>query len=107
MKYDFILQKQGAIQDVVDTAIGEEGRQLGLSQLMNSSPLGKAALSMGQAIVAMEDPYPDQIKAEYRQRAKLAGYRGGERSSHHNSLTDEPEPQATRPKKRRSRWWPF
>ena len=58
---EVISQKQAAIQELVDMAIIERRRELGLSQLMNSSPLGMAALSARQVMVAVEVPQKTTI----------------------------------------------
>ena len=73
---DLLLRKQRAIHDAITTAIVEKRRQLGLSQFMNSSPLGKAALSMSESLVPMQNPQEEQILSDYQQRAKSFGYQG-------------------------------
>ena len=75
---EVIGQKQAAIQELVDNAIIERRRELGLSQLMNSSPLGMAALSACQAMVEVEEPQLDQVYADFRLAAISMGYLGVE-----------------------------
>ena len=74
---DLLLRKQRAIHDAITTAIVEKRRQLGLSQFMNSSALGKAALSMSESLVPMQNPQGEQILSDYQQRAKSFGFQGG------------------------------
>ena len=52
--------------------------KLGLSQLMNSSPLGMAAVSACQAMVEVEEPQLDQVHADFRLAAISMGYLGVE-----------------------------
>ena len=73
---NFLLKKQRAIHDAVVTAIAEKRSQFGLSQLINSSVLGKAALSMSESLVPMQNPQGEQILSDYQQRAKSFGYQG-------------------------------
>ena len=75
---EVISKKQAGIQDLVDTAIIERRRELGLSQLMNSSPLGMAALSACQAMVAVEVPQSEQVQEDFRLAAVSMGYKGVE-----------------------------
>ena len=75
---EVIGQKQAAIQELVENAIIERRRELGLSQLMNSSPLGMAAVSACQAMVEVEEPQLDQVHADFRLAAISMGYLGVE-----------------------------
>ena len=50
--------------------------QLGLSQFINSALLGKAALSMSESLMTMENPQAEHIQSEYQWRAKSHGYQG-------------------------------
>ena len=43
---------------------------------MDSSALGKAALSMSDSLMTIEDPQVEQIQSDYQQRARSFGYRG-------------------------------
>ena len=71
-----LLGKQRAINNDVVTAIAEKRSLSGLSQLMNSSSLGKAALSMSESLGPMQNPQGEQILSSYQQRAKSFGYQG-------------------------------
>ena len=77
---DILLEKQHYIHEGVKTAIVQRRRQLGLSQLIGDSALGKAALSMSDSLMPMENPDRDQIHLfnEYQQKAKAFGYEGAE-----------------------------
>ena len=73
---DILLEKQHDIHEGVKTAIVQRRRQLGLNQLMGNSLLGKAALSMSDSLMAMQNPKADQIQYEYQKFAKGLGYEG-------------------------------
>ena len=72
----FIKQKQDSIQHAVVTAITKERRQLGLSQLIESSTLGEAALPIQEALMTIEEPQEEQIQSDFQQRAQFSGYQG-------------------------------
>ncbi|MCY4651558.1 MAG: hypothetical protein OXC95_00165 [Dehalococcoidia bacterium] len=73
-----VQQKQSAIQDLVEAAIMQKRRDLGFSQLMNSSPLGMAALSACQAMVEIAEPQSEQVHTDFRLAATSMGYQGME-----------------------------
>ena len=69
-------QKQDAVHELVQDAIIERRRELGLSQLMNSAALGRAALWVCQKMVATEVPESEQVKADFQRAAGHIGYGG-------------------------------
>ena len=71
-----VEQKHHAIHELVQDAIIERRRELGLSQLMNSAALGRAALSVCQKMVATEAPVFDQVKEDFQRAAAHIGYGG-------------------------------
>lgn len=73
-----VQQKQSAIQELVKAAIIQKRSDLGFSQLMNSSPLGMAALSACQAMVEVAEPQSEQVYKDFRLAAKSIGYQGVE-----------------------------
>lgn len=73
-----VQRKQSAIQELVQAAIIQKRKDLGISQLMNSSPLGMAALSACQAMVEMEEPQSEQVYTDFRLAATSMGYKGVE-----------------------------
>ena len=73
-----VQQKQSAIQELVQAAIIQKRRDLGVSQLMNNSPLGMAALSACQAMVEIEEPQSEQVYTDFRLAATSMGYQGVE-----------------------------
>ena len=69
-------QKQYAIHELVEDAIIERRRELGLSQLMNSAALGRAAVTVCQKMVAIEVPEFEQVQADLQRTARHIGYGG-------------------------------
>ena len=43
---------------------------------MNSALLGKAALSMSESLMTIENPQEEQTQTEYHRRARSHGYQG-------------------------------
>ena len=43
---------------------------------MNSALLGKAALSMSESLISMNDPQAEEVQSEYQNRANSFGYQG-------------------------------
>ena len=69
-------RKQYAVHELVEDAIIERRRELGLSQLMNSAALGGAAVTVCQKMVAIEVPEVDQVQADFQHAARHIGYEG-------------------------------
>ena len=73
---NFIRLKQSAVLDVVMNSIAEKRKQLGLSQLMDNSALGRAALSMSESLLTDEHPQVDLMQLQYQQRTESFDYHG-------------------------------
>ena len=71
-----VEQKHDAIHELVQDTIIERRRELGLSQLMNSAALGRAAVPVCQKMVATEVPEFEQVKADLQRTAGQIGYGG-------------------------------
>ena len=72
----FIRRKQAAILETVVNSIVEKRKLGGLSQLIESSALGKAALWSSESLITDENPQNERVYSEYRQKAEAAGYQG-------------------------------
>lgn len=73
---DYIQQKHIAVSRLVEDAIIERRRQVGISQLMNSSALGRVAFTVCQSLMMDPDPQTGRIHADFEGRARALGYSG-------------------------------